>query len=660
MSVYDRLNFDKVKELKGEIAEAFIQVYGEKNRDLITQRVEKLEIISYVSKEQFNRYLSNLSEDNILGLTDEFAKAMGVENSSSKKVSDSMDFESMLLELQASLQTTDKSNDIFKICFGDKKYSRERYPDVLKLFSEEYFSNSTENFRNRIVKQRVDILNYFGANVNESNYQKYIDNGLLDEVLQKVSNLQEVIRDLDSKRDAFLEEHKQEFMENEKNTKIESTLRKNYTSMLLTEIISSLPEQFQIRIKQENELDQNLDYSLKKFGLYDSLLGISPIEYFSSEYNDVLRNSKEDFKIEMVKEGRIEFFKINGIDLGDDYEEYMNNPNVLSIIPEQAVIDKIANLRKEYCEKYQIEVIKNTGSYQEDLKKISNLGCLEEVYAPDAVYNNMIYVSSSIVERPDGTIEDLPMVFLPGMLNNGTWENCADVAIIHEIGHAIEEELVQSENGSYLHKTGFEFLGIDLKSDEHKESLEKPNQVKREYETLNESIHQQLSIEVTDILHSKGIFIMDSPDKSRTKGSMPSYERAFRVISPFFNEYRQLIVDSMLSEKSFKEFQELPIYSQFLKINSLSREFGSFVTDHVACDYKLKKNTPEVTRYNEIINEVLEITNQSKLLDAFLLESSNLGFQEICSAKGTIAESIKGKEEKDENHKDDGSFREEI
>ena len=101
MSVYDRLNFDKVKELKGEIAEAFIQVYGEKNRDLITQRVEKLEIISYVSKEQFNRYLSNLSEDNILGLTDEFAKAMGVENSSSKKVSDSMDFESMLLELQA-------------------------------------------------------------------------------------------------------------------------------------------------------------------------------------------------------------------------------------------------------------------------------------------------------------------------------------------------------------------------------------------------------------------------------------------------------------------------------------------------------------------------------------------------------------------------------
>ena len=94
------------------------------------------------------------------------------------------------------------------------------------------------------------------------------------------------------------------------------------------------------------------------------------IGFFSSENNDILKNKTDSIKIKEIKEGRIDFFKRNGIDLGNDYEQYINNPKALALIPEQDVIDKITNLSKHYYEKFQIETIKNTGSYQEDLKKI--------------------------------------------------------------------------------------------------------------------------------------------------------------------------------------------------------------------------------------------------------------------------------------------------
>lgn len=638
MSVYDKFNLNKINELKDEIAEAFIQVYGEKHRDLIKERIDRINFIYYISKKDFSRYLTDLSNDNILELTDEFSKSMGIENPSAKKEDDMDWFSTFFDNLNSQiLDSNSKSNDIFKVCFDKQEYSRERYPDVLKLFSEEYFSDFSEDFKNKIIKQRVDILNYFGANVNEENYQESIDSGLLDEVLQKVSKLQEVIRELDNKRDAFLEEHKQEFMEKEKDDKIESDLRDEYEARLFDEVFSSLPEQFQTVIKQEGEID----FGLRKYGFPYSLSGESLVGFFSSENNDILKNETDSIKIKEIKEGRIDFFKRNGIDLGNDYEQYINNPKALSLIPEQDIIDKIANLSKHYYEKFQIETIKNTGSYQENLDKISSLGCLEDIYNATSVYHNMIYVSPSIVEKPDGSIDDLPVVFLPSILKYGVWYKCSDVAIIHEIGHAIEEELVKKDDGTYLHKTGFEFLRVNRKEDETEEDLEKPNQIKREYEVLNEAIHQQLSIEVTDILHAKGIFIEDSPENFKTKGSMPRYERAFSVISPFFKEYRQLMIDAMLSEKGRREFEELPIYSQFLKINSLSREFDSLATDHVVIDYKMKKSTPETIRYKEIINEVLELTNQAKLLNSAILESTGLEFQEILSAKDIIAGSVR-------------------
>lgn len=212
-----------------------------------------------------------------------------------------------------------------EICFGDKKYSKINLGD----FKEPNYDISTDWLKDKEDKRMVRILNFLGANVTVENYREKIQDGSLEDILQRIENIKKDIADADEKFMLFQEQHNEEYEEIEKSEQIEEQIIQKAGIDYLNEIKVLLPKEEQEKIG--NLLQGNREYKSEYFN--NSVKSEILIESFTQEAEEILANGDE-YDQDNIKRKRIEYFKSKGIDLGNNYEDYLNSQEAQKIKPD--------------------------------------------------------------------------------------------------------------------------------------------------------------------------------------------------------------------------------------------------------------------------------------------------------------------------------------
>ena len=110
------------------------------------------------------------------------------------------------------------------------------------------------------------------------------------------------------------------------------------------------------------------------------LKGNALIDAFDEEQEAIL-HSDQEWRVKSVKKDRIEYFKKCGIDHGDNYEEYMDDPECQRKIPSLDFIKMVREKRLELYTRMGNEFYLSTEDYKKNRKRIEESGCLvDKVY----------------------------------------------------------------------------------------------------------------------------------------------------------------------------------------------------------------------------------------------------------------------------------------
>ena len=594
MNVYEKY-YINLEENRDIIIDAFVAVYGEKHRKLIADRLDKVYINTYITAEELERYVNRTLNHKACELTLTLLEEEGFELDDEQK--------NYVLE-DNTYKLSDDIKAFIKMCYGWDFISIRENFGIISTFDEEQYTKKSDYGRNIMDEERVYILNQMGASVTVDNYKELMESGDIDDVLERLERLISKVKEIHKQYFSFKETLEEELAEIDRCSDIEVMLREKRDVEYLKSICEFIPQE-----EQEKTLDalQKGRPSYYKSEYFDYCASRETlIESFSSLANEKLEQGSE-WEQDSIRDKRISFFKLKGIDLGDDYNAYMDSQLVMDIIPKVELADKIASLRKTSQERYENELIEQTGSYQDNENRIQELGLLDEdSYCPEFVRERCICLSTNVINK-NGVTDSKAVIHIPifGMLTG-----YEDVNLIHELGHAIELELLECDESGYIEKTGFEYCYEELKNEyvdsQDKEYQKRSERAKREFEILSETIHQALAMEVTQHLHSQGHYLISSPSKAEIRGGT-SYEWNYVMVKKFYDTYKQDVIDARMSDLGFKQLLTKVPYESIKKLNELVKVYD-VLPRYVICDaINEGRDIPERREHDDLLNRMREL-----------------------------------------------------
>lgn len=324
------------------IKKVFIEFYGEKYADIVEDRLDNALYIGYAFPKDIKRTLQSLYKEKTQELIQQFFQANNIENTEQnikKYFQYNPNFE---------YYTLNKLHIFFSYLEKEEhsRFEEKSFLNVLKVISE---NNELEE--------------------GSEEYYKIIEN----------------LKKLESCYKRMLDEFKQ-FQSQYKSysdyinscEKLKEQIHKKYTDIFLNQIYEYLSE------KDKNMLDNKGKYfyisNLECYGILtqSSYQMSALIDAFTSESEQKLEEKEtSDFTKNNIMYDRIKYFKKIGIDLGDDYNNYINNPICKSKMPSREMADKIIQLRENIYQQEQEEYITSTTMYKEQLEEINQLGLLD-------------------------------------------------------------------------------------------------------------------------------------------------------------------------------------------------------------------------------------------------------------------------------------------
>lgn len=203
MEIRKNINF---QELIPILINAFTSVYGEHNRKLIEDRINKIILVPYIReidiKGRYDNELKQFKQYLFIKLIKTFRPNV--------EISSEMD----LFRLYKG------SPDFYKgICLllGDEHYEvLYRYPDserdytsfrIPELFDEEKYSNLSDYEKGWIDEKRVKVLNGLGFQITMEEYLDCLKSNSLKKYIEKIKSYIDIIKQLDDEYISFLKQH---------------------------------------------------------------------------------------------------------------------------------------------------------------------------------------------------------------------------------------------------------------------------------------------------------------------------------------------------------------------------------------------------------------------------------------------------------------------
>lgn len=363
----------------------------------------------------------------------------------------------------------------------------------------------------------------------------------------------------------------------EELNKIRTTINQKYLKEFLQQVKSTTDlSNKDISLLFENDM-------FKKYSL---------IETFGSNAQEIIdtepKNRMQQFQAKQILKDRESFYSVSEAKV---------------ILPELA--DELSELYIKYSSLAKKELLQLSLNYEENKGKIAGHQFLEDVNFDLSFYDfeeqQHNGVQPNFVLNSDGETVLYPIVSFSTVKRKmeamfGA-EDYFDVLLIHELNHIIGMHLLD-----YKGKSNYQLqMGI-LISDTEK------NTTKYYFASmLDEIFNQKVAKEVTKKLHSKRIYLIDNPNKSRIEDTS-LYEMGEFLLVDFFSDY----FDKLLQ-----------IYASGEGLEELYQEIGS-------------ENVKEL---GLLIEEFLKKSNEDELSD-----TENKYYQE-CSKE--IYDKISGKNEKE-------------
>ena len=386
----------------------------------------------------------------------------------------------------------------------------------------------------------------------------------------ELNKILELYKDILTEYDKYLQSLKKPEEYLKKCNELKKELNKKYTAVFINEFKYLFTEEELKQIEENNNKGYIVKIINKKTENYFSYSLNSPtlIDAFSIESEEILSTGKSWRKDNIIKD-RIRFFKNLGIDLGDNYEEYINHQDIQKIFPSlKELSEKIISKRKDLYTRMMNEYYTSLEEYKINIARVEKEGLLDKDhgYNANAYERSGTFVTTNVKNTESGIIM-YPML----CLSIGGLSEYLDHALIHELNHVYELTLQKAEGNKYYANCGWdEVYGEYFNKAQDVVSIEE-RETKREYELFNEIINELISQEITEILFASDGHIFNTKEDAKIKGGT-SYESSLFLVKDFYNIYKKEIIESRRIGDMTELFNTIG-KENFESLNKLFHEF---------------------------------------------------------------------------------------
>ena len=507
---YNKLNStEAITKNLPKIIEAFVTFYGESERENIENKFKNMLVIGYCQPKVIERIIFDDLKRQSKKLIDALFDKLNIPKEERTKYKE-IYFDNNELEHQ----NLHPINQYIRYVNGERN---------------EYYK-----------KQAVKFISSIYPQVTIDNIDTLISSGKLTEFTKTI----ELYNDMLKQYEKYQSQYKIYIDYVEKSKKLKEYLENKYTKILLDEFkyLFNEEELKQIEDRLNSKTGTLIKFINKKTKCYFGISLANPalIDAFSEESEEILKGNSQWRKNSIIAD-RITYFKNNGINLGDNYEKYLTNPDISKLLPELTKLaEKIINKRNELNVLMLNEYYQSLEEYKHNIYRIEQAGLLDKdhSYNANAYEINRTFVGTNIKETAEGYIM-YPIL----CLSIGSLPEYLDHILIHELNHAYELNLQKIEGKKYYGICGWDLVDGEIYNKQQEVTQLGEEKEKRNYELFNEIINELISQEITQILFDADGYIFNTPDNAKIKGGT-NYVRNLFLVKDFYNAYKQEIIES--------------------------------------------------------------------------------------------------------------------
>ena len=639
--ILNKLNADRtLQENISKYIDVFVDFYGEDKRDEIERKFNNATFIGYLSPERQQVELTKLIKEKSKELESKVLEY----NETSLESKDLFDTYDYSLKTSQPINNYQNFIELYKLGKEGRKekYIEDTYNDIKKYLNELTKEEYLKIIETKVLPEKYQNIPYwlknniqYTTNLQniEENYEKSfnkasslirkiiprctLDNfDINNEEIEKLDKVIEKYKETLKEYENFEKENIEYFNEMQVNKDLEISLREKYYKEFLKENIDLIKEDDRkgvIEYLNDSKKSYLINYSVRIL-LGSSIQSESILESFYEKQEDILNNEETSTFIKNnIIENRIKFFNNIGINLGNNYNLYLENEDVKSNWPTKERLEKFRATKNKLINNFMKEYYLNTVSHKRLRQVVDSKNLLNK----DDGLNQTMYNSSlgktcvaTNLKEIDGKLEAAPLV----MISFGGFDGALDHDIIHELNHLYELSLESVINNKAVYLCGWDISEDDIVGEVNDYIDITKEEPKRSYELFNEIINEVIAQEIEEKMHEKGIHILDSSRNSKVKGNT-SYEASFFIIKDFYKEFRDEIIKSrcngnikeildVVGEKNFNDLNDLfDIY--FENLSGLKKM-------QLLDDIKNNRTTNLTIKYYEIVDKSKEIMERMR------------------------------------------------
>lgn len=495
-----------IREKLPQIIEAFVNFYGEEERDYIEDKFKKVFIVSYGSPKSYERIIEK----------------------NDKKVKDYLE-EKLLADLKI---PRNLKHRFLESLFGECEIFDNETP------IEEYIKYLNGNISEISYLRISKLLNYFGKNYNINIIKRHIKNGGYEELDEVV----EIYQKIKEEYHKYLESTKVYRDYIARCQDLYSKLETKYLKKYIDEIKDVFTkEEFQ---ELEDFLNKKLPYDdltprIKNYIGTNPLNSPPLVETFSSE-SEIIIQKDDSWQKRSIIQDRITYFKNLGINLGENYQRYQMNKEAKSATPTEELVNHLKTIREKIRNELMTEYYESLPEYVKYRQEITDLNLLdrEDNFNARSYHQNSTFTCPNLTY--DGANYHLKQLLF---ISLGSREEYLDNSLIHEFNHLYETVLKEVTASNYLCISGWDVLkGSITKSSDSSKPIDHKRGF-RSYELFNEIINELLSQEICTGMHQNSAYILNNPKEAKVAGGT-TYELTTFLVSNFYQRYKNSIITS--------------------------------------------------------------------------------------------------------------------
>lgn len=575
----DNISID-LKKVLPFVIEAFTFVYGEKYRDIISDKINNAIIIQHYNIESLKEYILYIEECQKREYAIKFLEKIGVNVEKYKKANYTEELDN-------------KIEKILEYYINDSDFGFSNKTDYfvpLQAFKKDNNTNPK-----RLLLNKIKIINYLLNDehelVTEKNFDLFTKTEEYQQILKKIDELNLVYEPLLSEYKKWEEKLKpyKDFIDSE--TERKKRILEKKKSLLFEDIYPKLPITIKDAISNKPK-DEKIATILGPTDISSE----SIIELFDSNKMEQLKAEDTDFLTKTVILSRqLNYLKNTYGDTIDEkeinnYFLFLEEEDIKQFIPSDDLIHFVTLAREKRYE----EAIREYYTTRKDFLNLKEQGFDKD--SLEYIYENMkgesVFIYGKGATRSDNKF--VSIMFYTIRSDDG---GALCYTFMHECGHIID----QNKNG----------IAFEPYTDFCDNSTENPyDNTCRKYEKFNETLNDIFTIEALEFLHSHGMYLIE-PQKF-TLEDVSNYNTALitkNLLQPLLLKFRSQVISAKINadqneltryigQDNFEELVDVVNKVDYLSRNGVINKIETSKEDELVKEYFKQVNRAEKIYHN--------------------------------------------------------------